>query len=162
MLSLPRLLSVALILGVTLVPKIAYYRSFDASRGAVGDPRLDAFFQKEGWTLAETRGLTEEGGPFARRYTGPGCDDGAEVIAVSPNGQDNAMVRELLIAGTRLFYVHRGEVMTEAPRFAILDRWMGELAQSVALAAWLRPSPVVAVIEPVTCRLESTLPWSAL
>jgi hypothetical protein len=162
MLSLPRLLSIALILGVTVVPKVAYYTYFDASRGAEGDPRLAAFFQRQGWALIGVRGLTEEGGPFARRYTGPGCASGAEVIVVSPNGQDDAMIRELLTTSTRIFYVQRGEVTAQAPRFAIMNRWMGELAQSVGLAAWLRPSPVVAVIEPIACQLESTLPWPAL
>ncbi len=160
--GLPRLLSIAVILAVTVLPKVAYYTHFDASRGADGDPRLTDFFQRQGWTLAEVRGLTEEGGPFARRYVGPGCDSGAEVVVVSPNGQDDAMVREMLTPATRLFYVHRGRAAAQAPRFAILDRWMGELAQSVGLDAWFRPSPVVMVIEPVACELELALPWPAL
>jgi len=150
-----------LILAATVAPKVVYYASFDANRWAVGDPRVEVFFQHNNWTLAHTQNLTVGGGPIARRYTGQGCESGADVIVVSPNGQDDAMVRELVTPSSRLFYVHRGRISSHAPRLAIVDRWIGEFARSVGLAG-LQPSPVIAVVEPITCHLETTFSWADL
>jgi hypothetical protein len=148
-------------LSVTVAPKVAYYATFDAQRYAVSEPRVVTFFQKQRWTLADARSLTVEGGPLARHYVGPGCDEGADVTVISPNGQDDAMVQDMTTPSSRLFFVHRGQIMARRPRLAIVDRWTGELAWSLGLTSF-QPSPVVAVVEPLACRLESTLAWTEL
>ena len=155
------IVSAALILALSVTPKVFYYARFDANRYAVGEPRVMAFFERQKWTLAEAPGAEGDGSNPTKHFVGPGCEEGADVTVVSPNGQDNAWVERLMTPNTRIFYLDRGQVTKAPPRFGIMNRWMGELAESLGLSAF-RPYPVIAVIEPAMCELESTLPWSEL
>jgi hypothetical protein len=155
------LVSAVLILTLSVAPKVRYYATFDAHRYAAGEPRVIAFFEARKWTLSRIQNLDESGAPRALHYSGPECAEGVDVVAISPNGQDNASVEALVTPGTRLFYLDQGRAFQSPPRLGIVHRWMGEFAESLGLSVF-RPYPVVAVIEPENCALESKLPWSDL
>src|SRR5690349_17746283 len=72
----------AVLLALSLTPKVLYYANFDAKRQSFGEPRVMTFFARHGWTLVSTRDLTADGSPRALRFSGLDCQEGADVVVV--------------------------------------------------------------------------------
>ena len=89
------------------------------------------------------------------------CPAGIQVTMVSQSGQLAAFSVRVAGEDHRVFYVHRGKVSDVPPRFAYIEDRIGDLLKALGIV-WSRSTVVFRVIEPVQCRLRSTLSWSDL
>ena len=154
------LVSAALMLAVaSLSGKMTYY-----SRTATGETeiseeqRVTNFLIRHGWTAI---GVIEPDRWSPLRFIGPMCPAGIQVTMVSPSGEMAAFSVRVAGEDHRVFYVHRGKVSDVPPRFAYIEDRIGDLLKALGIV-WSRSTVVFRVIEPVQCRLRSTLSWSDL
>ena len=154
------LVSAAVMLAVaSLSGKMAYYsRTPTGEAGVSGEQRVKNFLIRHGWTVI---GVIEPDWRSPLRFIGPMCPAGIQVMVVPPSGDMVALSVQVAGEDHRVFYVHRGKVSPEPPRFAYIEDRIGDLLKGLGLV-WPRSSVVFAVVEPVHCRLRGKLPWSDL
>jgi hypothetical protein len=151
--------SAALLAAASLLGK-ALNLGAETDAGFASDGRrIQDFLGARGWVPS---GPAEEvPGGAVLPFRVPGCSGDVRVGLLPATGEIAGLFAAVAGPGTRVFYIHRGRVFDHPPRLAYFQAKLARLASALAFS--LQPDrPVVAIGQPESCRLESTLPWSEL
>jgi hypothetical protein len=152
--------SAALLAAASLLGKAMTYAAETDAGFEQDERRVEDFLAAHGWVPS---GAAEEapGGAVLLPFQVPGCPGDVRVGLLPNNGEVTNLFAQAAGPGSRVFYVHRGRVFDDPPRFAYLHAKIARLAGALAFSP--QPDrPVIAVGQPERCRLRSALPWSKL
>lgn len=138
--------------------------TYDAGTDAPSQQRDERlvrdFLTGQGWVPGGSATLVSGAGAVLR-FEVPGCIGTVSVGLLPPSGEMASLFARATGADNRVFYAYRGRTSGDPPRLAHLHAKAARMTEILGLPR-LFDRPVVAISQPRTCRLETTLAWSEL
>lgn len=136
-----------LLAAASIATKVIYYASALSPTAGV-DPRVTAQLIAGGWTPAVGGG--QDGGEPRFTIQFAGCPRPIEAAIFARSSEIDGAFALAAASGDSVFYLYRGKVSAQVPRWALWRERAGDLGRSLRVVS--QPvSPVVGVIIPAGC-----------